>query len=477
MSRDPFSAITLAGSTLAGARIRRSRNEWIPSDPEKLDLPPPDPSTSQGDAIQTGASLEVRRFSASFSDPLSFCIESRLAQFQFLSLPPADDSEIPGMVELELEKRKLLPLQLDQMTVSTELLSHSDEAIQLLVAAVRNDAIDALPPLTGLSPARIQRIDIAALAALRALRAQDPSAPYFTPGRHLLLLDEASHWTLLVLHNASPILIRSLGPTSSSPASLLRAIRLSLLQADSDLASPSPIASTTLLSHEAHPALLEALHTSSLGPTLLEPTPTPSDSSGLVASGTVLRSAENAPFNLVPLAWRQDLANRRHRRTLLQILIGGILLWALFAAALFLGPSLLDKAIASEKAALDNLAPAVTSVNDVRHRVRLISSYEDRTISPLEVLREICLLLPDGITFSSIRYNRKDTRLVISASATSTALVYEFKQNVDKHALFPRSQLTSGPTTNTRTGSADFELTILLLSNDEDDAQQGDASL
>ena len=112
--------------------------------------------------------------------------------------------------------------------------------------------------------------------------------------------------------------------------------------------------------------------------------------------------------------------------------------------------------------AIDAIEPAVRSVSDVRHRVRLIRDYSDRTYSPLEVLREISILLPDGITLVEMRYKREETRVTVKATATSTELAYAFKQRVDGSPLFSESKFTSGPTTNARTGGADFELTILL---------------
>ena len=165
MSRDQFSAIYHAGSSLTGARLKRARNEWSPGAPERQELPPAEPA-AEGDAVQTGASPEVRRFTASFTDSVTYCLESRAAQFQFLSLPPADESEIRGMVELELEQRKILPLELDKMTLAIEPLSKSEDAMRLLVAAVPTEKLDEIHAKTGLSPARLHRIDIAALATV-----------------------------------------------------------------------------------------------------------------------------------------------------------------------------------------------------------------------------------------------------------------------------------------------------------------------
>lgn len=456
MSRDQFSAIYHAGSSLTGARLKRARNEWSLGAPERQELPAP-VDAKDDDAVQIGASHEVRRFTSSFQDSLAICLESRIAQFQYLSMPLADESEIRDMVALQIEERKLLPLLLEEMTLAIEPLGKTEDSLQLLVAAVPTANLDTLPATTGLAKARIQRIDIGALACLRSLR-ETPDNPLFAPGRHLLLLNESGYWTLVVVDHARPVLVRPLGPVQTPPRVLLRTLRLSLLQVESELSNAAPIASATFLSPmrstEFEEAVREAfqcdLHADA------------SEVDALCACGAARRSTENSTFDLVPAAWREELADRNHRRRLLQVVVGGIALWGLAAAALFLGPSLLDKAIASEESSLQALDPAVQTVSDVRHRVRLIQSYMDRSFAPLEVLREVCEILPEGITFSSLRYRREDSRVAVEASATSTALVYEFKQNVDKDELFAESQLTRGPTSNTRTGGAEFELTMLL---------------
>lgn len=488
MSRDQFSAIYDAGSTLTGARLKRTRTEWSLGAPETQELPPP-PDASADGAVQTGASHEVRHFTASFPDTVTYCIDSGAAQFQFLSIPVADDAEIPDMVSLQLEERKLLPLEASEMTIAYETLEKTGEDLRLLAVAVPTRTLDTIPTTTGLSKARIHRIDIGALAALRALR-DDPKSPLFAAGRHLLLLDETDTWTLVVIDNSQPILVRTLGVVTAPPRILLRLVRLSLLQAEAEQGSASPILSITVLADTLDPAFSTALADAFGAPVALakagypEPSATPIGQSEKIgeigksaaavaaAAGAARRSAEGASFDLVPFAWREELADRAHRRTLLRIIVGGIALWVLAAAALFFGPSLLDKAIASEEASIRTLDPAVQKVSDVRHRVRLIRTYMDRTFSPLEVLREVSLLLPDGITLNTLRYARKDSRVIVSANATSTALVYEFKQHVDGSEMFRESQLTSGPTTNTRTGGADFELTILLNTPPE----EGDAA-
>ena len=458
MPKELPSAIFQSGETLVGVRLKRTREGDAFDAPETLALQTPtEPgeggATGAPDAVQTEAPAETRRFCASFPDPVTFCIESRLALFQFLELPAADAdaAELAEMVSLQLEERKTLPLPVDEMTLAIEVLEKGEESVRVLVCAVPTAELDAFPDHAGLAQERIRRIDVAALAALRTL-------PKAAPGRRLLLLGEAGDVTAVFLDDGLPVLVRSLGASSAPPAPAMRLLRLSQMQVEAEQGAARPLAGVEVAA-ELPPAWDAALREFARGAG--EPVRRELPASA-AAEGAARRSAEGASFDLVPAAWRETQAARSHRRGMLRVLGIGVVLWLVCALALFLGPRAIDRLAESEKSAAEALEPAVRSVSDVRHRVRLIRAYSDRTFSPLEVLREASLLLPDGITFSSMRYKREDGRVVIAATATSTALVYEFKQNVDKSPLFRESQLTSGPTTNLRTGGADFELTILL---------------
>lgn len=469
MSKDLLSAIARIGGTLAAVRLRRARDGWAADAPESVSLEVSSTETpgAAGDAVgdggagktvsQTEAPVAARRLCAAQPDPTTFCIESGLALFQFLDLPAADAdaSEIADMVALQLEERKTLPLPAEEMTIATELLEKGAESVRLMACAVPTASLDEILPGIGLAPERIRRIDVAALALSHAL-------PAAGEGRRLRLLDEGGALTALVLDDGRPVLVRTVGPSVAPSPVALRLLRLSLLQAETEQGAVRALAGVDIwAAPPCAAAWADALRDAfGVTPELLAPPA--AGASAAAALGAARRSADGSAFDLVPAAWRDARATRAHRRGILRALGFGAVLWAVCALALFLGPSAIDRLAESEKAAAEALNPAVRAVSDVRHRVRLIRSYSDRTFSPLEVLREASLLLPDGITLSSLRYKREDARVVLTATATSTALVYEFKQNVDASPLFRESQLTSGPTTNTRTGGADFELTILL---------------
>lgn len=476
MAKDFLSALHHAGNTLTGVRFKRTRGEWSLLAAETLRLPPPaavasadgdshgtpDGKSPASDAVQTDAPVEARRFAASLPDPVTFCIESRLAQFQYLEVPAGDDAEIAEMAALQAESRKLLPLPAEEMTLGIEVLERGAETLRLLLCAVPTAALDAIPVHTGLAPERIRRIDVAALAALRA--APTPSGD---GARRLRLMEESGELTAIVLDDGKPVLVRALGPVAAPPALAMRLLRLSLLQAEAEQDSARPLVGIEIdagasLPEEWLAALGALAPVAPVSPATLSSSGSSQPARSGAAIGAALRSGKGATFDLVPAAWREEQAARSHRRGMLRVLGAAAVIWLLCALALFLGPKAIDRLCASEQAAVDALEPAVRDVSDVRHRVRLIRDYSDRTYSPLEVLREISILLPDGITLVDMRYKREEARVTVRATANSTELAYAFKQSVDDSALFSESKFSSGPTTNARTGGADFELTILL---------------
>ena len=449
MAKDLLSALHHAGNTLTGVRFKRTRGEWSLLAAETLRLPPPTAAASADgdshgtpggkspapDAVQTDAPVEARRFAASLPDPVTFCIESRLAQFQYLEVPVGDDAEISEMVALQAESRKLLPLPAEEMTIGIEVLERGAETLRLLLCAVPTAALDAIPIHTGLAPERMRRIDVAALAALRSTPSSSGDG-----ARRLRLIEESGELTAMVLDDGKPVLIRAPGPVAAPPALAMRLLRLSLLQAEAEQGTSLPLAGIEIdagapLPEEGLAALGTLAPVAPVSTATTQPARQGDARSG-AALGAALRSAEGATFDLVPAAWREEQAARSHRRGMLRVLGAAAVIWLLCALALFFGPKAIDRLCASEQAAVDALEPAVRDVSDVRHRVRLIRDYSDRTYSPLEVLREISILLPDGITLNDMRYKREEARVVVRATANSTELAYAFKQSVDDSTLF-----------------------------------------
>jgi len=445
MTKEISTAIALLGDNLDWTSMSRNRGVWQVEESGRAEIAPLEGG---------GAAAEEEPRPTAVADlaaPFALCLPGSEILFRALELPTTDPAEVADMVALQLDKH--LPLSPDEMTISCELLGNDEINTRVMACAVPNSTIAAKVERLGEQPARVGRVDAAPLAAMRMLYERDV---VFANGRELLLLDEGRDMTLLVLDAGLPVLIRPVGAASSPAANLLRAVRLSLVQAELEQ-GPGTLEQISIVSSRPEAESLSRAAAETFGCSVRQLQFGESDSFSL---GTVLRSHEPGTLNLTPAEWRSSVASRQFRKRLLQIAGGGFAIWALLAAALYGGPAVLDHRATRVEEAIRVLEPSARAVRDVQNRVRMIQTYMDRELSSLEVLLEISKLLPEGIELGSLRYRRDENRVSVQGSAESTALVYEYKQRVDNSALFSESTLVSGPTINQRTRVADFELLV-----------------
>lgn len=458
MHKELTTAIALGVRSLDWTRLERVRNAWrvVASRRTVWDAVAPEktaPPEGPEEAPPPELPEEARAALAEVPEKATLCIPSAQALFRCLSLPTTDAAEVDGMVALQLDK--MLPLPPEEMSCATETLSLDEGGTTVLACAVPGSVLEEAVRRAGLSPRRLARIDVAALALVRLLA---EAGELQESGREVVLYDEGGTVTVLVLDAGLPVLVRPAAPLDAPGSELVRAVRLSLVEAEVER-GVAAVERLTLVTQGADAAavpdgLAEAFGCAvrTLGP----------DGLGPVSQGAALRSASRCAFDLTPPAWRTTQAGRRFRAGLFRAAGAALLLWFGCVAALYGGPFWFDRQAALLDERLKILEPSARMVRDVRNRVRIIQAYMDRELSPLETLRTLCALLPEGIEFSSFRYRREDRRMSLQGSALSTPLVYEFKQRVDDVPLFGGSALVSGPTTNPRTRGADFELVVLF---------------
>jgi hypothetical protein len=450
MAKDISTAVALFADKLDWTRLERVRGAWCVDAAEVVELTVG--PAAAGDGAEAGSET-LKRAMARVPERFTLCLESTHVLFRCLTLPTTDAAEVSDMVSLQLDK--LLPLPSDEMTVAHETLSNDEVNTVVLAGAAPTAVIAAAAERLGVATDRILRIDVAALAFVRLLREQGVA---LSSEREAVLLDEGLQWTLVVLDGGVPVLARSAGAAAAAEADVVRTVRLSLLQAEVEQC-PRPLERITLVS--ARPAAEALRAKAAVAFACAVRVLSPADV-GSFSRGAALRNREPGALDLRPASWRTSVSDRRFRRGLTRVLGGGALLWVLLAAALYGGPALLDHRAARIEAGMKALEPSGQAVRDVRNRVRMIQAYMDRTLSPLEVLREVSALLPEGIELSSFRYRRDEQRVSVQGAAQSTPLVYEFKQRMDASPLFAETALVSGPTMNPKTRGADFELLVLF---------------
>lgn len=450
MAKDLSTAIALIADVLDWTRLERVRGVWRVEASQTLGLSPRRAEPIEDSDAEAAA---LKQLAANVPEPFALCLESSSVLFRCLTLPTTVLAEVADMVALQLDK--LLPLAAEEMTVSFETLAQDDVNTVVLACAVPTATVETAAGRLRVAHGRVRRVDVAALACVRLLEARKIE---LSPDREVVLLDEGPQATLVVLDGGVPVLARSAGSAEAPDADVVRTVRLSVLEAEADRGA-RPLERITLVSarpgaEALRPKLAAAL---ACAVRVLSPSEL-----GTFSQGAALRQGSVGALDLTPTTWSSAVSDRRFRRGLLNVLGGGLLLWALLAAGLYGGPALLERRAVRIEAGIKALEPAARAVRDIQNRVRMIQVYMDRELSPLETLREVSALLPEGITLASFRYRREDRRLSVQGSAQSTPLVYEFKQRVDASPLFSESALVSGPTINPRTRGADFELLVLF---------------
>ena len=146
-----------------------------------------------------------------------------------------------------------------------------------------------------------------------------------------------------------------------------------------------------------------------------------------------------------------------------------MVVWLCLVTYLYGYPYLINHKIDKANKISEQLLPESSKVQDFRNRINIIDSYSDRSRSPLELLREVCIYMPEGIDLTQFRYRGTEKILQVEGRAQSSSIIYDFMNNLRNSKLLGENRLTSGPTHNKNLGKDVFELAIAITSgNDEE---------
>ncbi len=371
-------------------------------------------------------------------DAATLVLSTADAIFLRMVIPSDDPEEIAGIAANQMEQEA--PLDPSEMVFSHEVLGIEDGTATVLGAAASVAAVEALREAAGIDPGHIERVDVAACGLVRVL--QEANALPADAGIHPLLYVENGKLVLLILENGSLAMARPLATLETAkPQTIATAIRLALLHANAASAGNAP-----LLVLSDSPAVRslgeETAKRLNRECRMIDPRSMPP-----AIAGATLRSIENAPLNLFPESWKTKLTDRTYRRRFFLAGAAGLVLWVVLTAVLYGWPLLLSAKEASLSGEVARLAPGEENVNEIRERIRIIDRYSDRTFSPLEVLREISLSLPDGLTLTAYRFDATRREATVEASTPNGTLpAYEFSNRLKTSKLFKSDTFVSGPT-------------------------------
>lgn len=381
--------------------------------------------------------------------------------FRAERIPSSDSGEVAQAARLLLEAES--PLDPSEMVFAHEVLSSDAEGTLVLAAAAPVAAVERLREAAGADPSAVARVDAAALGLARNLAGRPEFA---ASGRQPVFAEEDGRLVLMLFEDGRPALVRPAGSAraASGPA-LASALRLALLEAE--MARGPMDAAPALLVSPSGSALLPAATAAATAAgrelRVLDAAALPP-----AAFGCARRTLEGASFDLFPDAWRAALAERRSRRRAALALGGAAALWVVLALVLFGWPSLLGSRIQARQARVDAAAPAEAAVQEVRDRIRIIDRYSDRTYSPLEVLREVSLAMPEGVTLARLSYDAARREASVECSALSSQPAYEMSNRLKVSPLFARNDIVAGPTENKGTGRTTFTIRLLFAGGGEE---------
>lgn len=366
-----------------------------------------------------------------FRGVVSLSLPSSRLLMRVLELPSTDPDELAGMVELQIDR--ISPFPLDQLTLSYEVLRQSEDQSRVLAVAAPRKTVDELGDLLKGQNIYVRSLDAEVLAWWSLLVAHG-DVP--REGRVILILEEYTEFSLIVVDNGTPVCFRPLElfhdfSDRSVVAEIADEVRYTLLSLEAEYGH-DPKCQTEIWSVSEIPnALVDALgelsprgvHLHDLGaiPTLAE--------------GLAMRSAERDKHHveLVPREW---VELQRRRQIMKFTLIASAAVLCVWLAVLSIAGTVFavqKSAYNGVKAEADKYADPARKAQAARNEMQSLEKYAQRTHSALESLLEITTVLPDAVEINSFDYSKgKAVRLRGSAPVKDPILDYLSKLGASK---------------------------------------------
>lgn len=422
----------------------------------------------------------IARIAPELRGEVCFGLRTDRVLMRIVELPTADPAEMAGMVELQVDK--FSPFPVEHMAVSFESLGQKGTASRVCIAAAQRDIVtgigDTFRPARRL-PAWVD-VDVMGWWTLLKEQGEIPAQ-----GLSVTLMLEPEGADLLICENGMPVAIRSLGSPVGVPedeyfAELAEEIGYSLTNLEAELgiaaglhvtiwhrgdSTPPKVMMPGMMARGGVAALVGRIREScgvDVGLRRLDELPP-------LSEGLARRAAarEGAMVNLAPPDWRTEEQSRVTRKALIVATSVFIALWALGVGIFFGGLSIERNRLATEKAAVAALEEPAAEIRVLREKIRSFEQYADRTHSALEALREVVVLLPNGVDMLSFTY-RKGGSVSVRGMANAPDPIYDFFQGLEQSPFFVKVEagdVRSKPVGNVQ--KSEFSVTAYLPTQDE----------
>jgi hypothetical protein len=187
-------------------------------------------------------------------------------------------------------------------------------------------------------------------------------------------------------------------------------------------------------------------------------TPTPA-----VSLCTETAAAEGARMNLLPDEWR---VRRRTAQLRLRLIRGGIALAVAYVLVLsaflvFLGVH--EARLSQVKTEIKNRQKPYDDARQLHSLLVTMQKQLDMKYSTLEVMREVCQLMPETVKLNGFSF-KKDDAVTLKAQAQSATVATEFISKLEQSALFSKISPGNMRTDPSAGGLTKFDVVCTLKS-------------
>jgi hypothetical protein len=443
--------------------LQRGKDPSLPLSTGRRELPVPAAEAGEEDrrAALAERAANLKSACAECRGFISAALPSDLVLLRAVALPTLVESEIKGMVDLQVDK--FSPFPLDSLVVSYEVLSRTSESSLVLIAAAQLSVADALEKRLREAGADVARVDVAVLGWCRLLK---DAGEVPEKGRHLALLMDGSTPEIIVFEDGVPRIFRSLSgmdPAGGAAAAMEIAAEINFSLMSLEIEQVAEAECTLALWHAGPSPDALAMH-------LVNTTPykvavRPLGDLPPLPEGIARRAVQHeGGVDLTPPAWRETEKARGFKRRMWRIAAAVAALWVVTIAGFTGGLYVQKFRLQRLQAKLGALEKPAAEVREMQRRVRMVERYLSRQDSALEVMRELSALQPPGVNLSAFSY-RKDEGVKISGEADAVTIIYDFKTALDASKQF-RGVAIQGPRAD-RSGKQLFDMDIKLAGGGE----------
>lgn len=484
MAKDFCSAITFSGSSYAWAKCTCNKGNLSISSSGELGRAPIEPQLTDDEANATAMAdyqkelgFYSKKVSSKLADKNTLSIPTSRLIFKVASFPSTDPAEIQQMALNEFEPQS--PAPIEEMVFSFDILEQADGSSRILYAAAKEEDVLSQLLYLDVTPKKVERVDAYIMGLWRNL----VDAGQLQDGeRNVVLAREGDSLTILVTDGAIPCAIRHIGSAEAiSGFALSSGISKTMRQVNSEFTKQN-VAKLIFVDLKDTPILLQQEKIKAaigandkLSPIVLSTIDKPlagAKALPLTAVGVAMRSFDKKAMNLYPGSWTAELQQQKAKIRNMSIFTAIMIVWVGLIAYLYGYPYLIEQKVNKANKISEQLFPESSRVQDFRNRINIIDRYSDRSHSPLELLREVCIYMPEGIDLTQFRYRGAEKILQVEGRAQSSSIIYDFMNNLRNSKLLGENRLTSGPTHNKNLGKDVFELAI-IITNNAGDAEGG----